>query len=296
MSPRLRQKLDWIENWMKTQVKSALESRYELGEQVLEIYLDETKHGAKVYGRNAIDNICKILKWDDGVIRACLRFVQLYTRKDLDRLCSLILPRGEPISWSHLRCLFQVPEPERREALLQQTVQEGWTCTELALAVKHLDDPRGRPVKIPPSFDGLAQQQLQFVETWEKRYPKIWASSEQSFTSRAGQLKPEEVTEDRLREAADLADRLRQMAKQVTQAAEKAEAVVSNFERILAERKAASPPATPSPAAQEPVESPSPKATASSAEKQKNNRASTGQKKTRASTSGKKPKRRDNQD
>jgi hypothetical protein len=140
MSPKLREKYEWIRQWLASDVSYSLQSRYELGEQVLEIYLDETKNGAKVYGQRAIEKICKLLDWDDGVIRACLRLVQTYTRQDIARICSLKLPRKEPVTWSHLRSLLAVDDPGQREELLQKTVAEGWTCTELGQEVKRLAD------------------------------------------------------------------------------------------------------------------------------------------------------------
>src|SRR5262245_24313106 len=69
MSPKLREKYDWIRGWLERQNQSLLRSYYELGEQVQEIYLDETSNGSKVYGRFAIQRICTVLDWDDSLIR-----------------------------------------------------------------------------------------------------------------------------------------------------------------------------------------------------------------------------------
>jgi hypothetical protein len=244
MSPKLREKYEWIREWLDTEIKTTLQSRYELGEQVLEIYMDETKNGAKVYGRGAINKICKLLDWDDGVIRACLKLVQTYTREDIVRICALKLPRDEPVTWSHVRTLLEVDDPTQRDELLEKTVAEGLTCTELGLEVKQLvekapDDGRGRPVKVPSSFSGLVQQQLQVADTWEKRYAKVWSNSPQSFITRATELQEKELTEEHLRYATVLAHRLRQMADQAVAAAKKAEEVVRQFEQLLAERKKA---------------------------------------------------------
>ena len=57
------------------------------------------------------------------------------------------------------------------------------------------------------------------------------------------------MTEERLKEASELAYQLRVVADEANRAADKAEAVVRNFERILAERKAS----TDSPAKSTPV-------------------------------------------
>ena len=76
----------------------SLRSRYELGLQVQELYEDERKNAGKTYGRNAIGRICKLLNWDDGLIRMALRFVRAYSPEDLERLCAQVLPKGQPLT------------------------------------------------------------------------------------------------------------------------------------------------------------------------------------------------------
>jgi hypothetical protein len=98
MTPACRKKLKYVENWLRREVDHTLRSRNELGLQVLELYQDERTNGGKCYGKNAIGRICKLLRWDDGVIRLALRFVQTYTPDDLERLCKHVLPGGEPLT------------------------------------------------------------------------------------------------------------------------------------------------------------------------------------------------------
>src|SRR5262245_29355267 len=79
MQPACRKKLPSIETWLRKDMEHCLRSRYELGLQVQELYEDERKNNGKIYGRHAIGRICKILKWDDGMIRLALRFVQAFS-------------------------------------------------------------------------------------------------------------------------------------------------------------------------------------------------------------------------
>src|SRR5262245_31984178 len=132
MTPACRKKLQYFENWLRKEVDHTLRSRYELGLQVQELYEDERKNGGKLYGKDAIGRICKILCWDDDLIRLALRFVQTFTPEDLERLCSMVLPKGEPLTWSHVRALIPIDDAARRQELLDRTVAEGWTCNELA--------------------------------------------------------------------------------------------------------------------------------------------------------------------
>jgi hypothetical protein len=68
MTPTCRKKLKYFESRLRREVDHTLRSRYELGLQVQELYEDERKNGAKVYGKNAIGRICKILRLTTEVL------------------------------------------------------------------------------------------------------------------------------------------------------------------------------------------------------------------------------------
>jgi hypothetical protein len=242
MTPACRKKLRYFETWLRKEVDHTLRRRYELGLEVLELYEDERKNGGKLYGKNAIGRICKLLRWDDGVIRFALRFVRAFSREDLERLCALVLPTGEPLTWSHVRALLAVNDASRRQDLLRRTAEEGWSCTELAQAIVRREDrpagdKRGRPPRVPKDFDGAVAQQQESAEQWDRRYTRVWAKQEGSLVTQAANLPAEEVTEQRLRRARELAVQLRRVANQALAQAERAEQVVRDFERILSERQ-----------------------------------------------------------
>src|SRR5262245_37764296 len=94
MTPACRKKLSYIETWLRKDMDHCLRSRYELGLQVQELYEDERKNNGKIYGKNAIGRICKLLNWEDGLLRWALRFVQAFTPEGLQRPCSSVLPGG----------------------------------------------------------------------------------------------------------------------------------------------------------------------------------------------------------
>lgn len=242
MTPECRKKLEDIASWFRNEVNHGLRSRYELGLQVKELYEDEKRHGGKIYGKNSIGRICKLFRWDDGLIRMSLRFVQTYSPEDLDRLCTLVLPSGEPLNWSHMRALIPVQDLQRRKELLDKTVTEGLTCIELAQEAKQImdhpsGDGRGRPPQKPKDFDSAVAQQRKHAEDWDRRHFKVWAANESSVVAQAAKLAPDEVTEERLRLAQELASELRRVADQANDQADKADQVVRDFERILDERK-----------------------------------------------------------
>jgi hypothetical protein len=250
MNLAFREKLKYFETWLRNEVDHALRGRYELGQQALELYKDERDNGGKAYGRHAIDRICTLLRWDDGVIRTALRFVQTFTPEDLERLCGLVLPKGEPVTWSHVRTLVQVRDAARRQQLLDKTVAEGWTCDQLAhemrrLAERPANDGRGRPPRLPRHFDDAVAQQQESADRWDRLHTKVWVTDKHSLAAQAAQLAPEEVTDERLRGARQLAAQLRRVADEARAQAEQAEEVVRGFERILAERQRAEAPARP---------------------------------------------------
>ncbi len=242
MQPKLREKYETIQELIETHVHSTVVFHYDLGEHFRAIYDDETSNKAKVYGKHAVQNICRLLGIDKTLVNNCMKFVEVYSRDDLNMLCTRLLPRNEHLSWSHVRLLVQEDDDKRREQLLEKTFAEGMTCSELAYAIRCGGDREsnkgGRPLKIPASFDGMVQQQKKAAEEWERRNQRVWSHPTHSLVVKAAELAEEEVTEGRLKEAAELAHQLRVVADEANRAAEKAEAVVRNFERILAERKA----------------------------------------------------------
>jgi len=242
MTPAFREKLKYFENWLRKEMKHALQARYELGLVAQELYQDETKNGGKRYGRHAIDRICKILRWDDGVIRLALQFVQVYSQEDLERLCAVVLPSGEPLNWSHVRYLIRLNDTNERQHLLEQTITKGWTCSQLAMQIVNMGkrkegDGRGRPPRKPKTFDDAVFQQQESAERWDRLHSKVWGKPDCSLIAQAGKLTVDEVTEERHYDARNLAIQLRRVANQAVEQAEKAEQVVRDFERILKERQ-----------------------------------------------------------
>jgi hypothetical protein len=164
-----------------------------------------------------------------------MRFAQLCSREDLERLCAAVLPRGEGLSWSHVRCLLQIEDRTQRETLLEKVVEDGLTCSELAYEVKQLHDAdnRGRPPKVPADFDGMLTQQRQFVDQWDRRFTKTWTDAKRSLFTKAAALKPEEVTEEKVKQTRELAHTLRSLKKEVGFAVDKLEAIAKGLQEKL---------------------------------------------------------------
>jgi hypothetical protein len=246
MTPQFREKLEYFKNWYRNEASHSLRCRYELGLQVMELYDDEKNNNGNTYGRNAIGHVCKLLRWEDDLIRMALRFAKIYSKEELEQLCTKTLPSGEPLSWSHVRTLIPVTDAKQRQELLDKAVKEGLTCMELAQEVKNLMDRpsvdgRGRPPRQPKDFDTAVAQQKKHCGDWDRRYFKVWAPEDKSLVAHAAKLAPNEITEDHLRQARELANELRRVADQANDQADKADQVVKTFEHILEDRKEKTP-------------------------------------------------------
>ena len=233
-------KLTYFDNWLRVEMTRTLRSRYELGLQALELYEDEKK-GGSVYGKGAIENICKVLRWDDGLIRSALKLVRVYTPEQMNGICKLVLPDGQPLNWSHLRTIILVRDPVQRQTLLDRTVAEGLTCTQVAREFTRLgqsrpDETRGRPPRLPKNFDEAVSGQMHAAAQWDRLHNQIWGLPERSLVAHASKLDPKDMTSQRVDQLRKLVDELRRVADQATEHAEKAEGIARDFARTLNEK------------------------------------------------------------
>jgi uncharacterized protein (UPF0216 family) len=86
MKPKLRERFDQIRELVENEIHAVLRNRYELGVHFKVLYDDETDNGAKIYGREAVKNITRVLGIEETLVRACIKFVQLYSRNELESL------------------------------------------------------------------------------------------------------------------------------------------------------------------------------------------------------------------
>lgn len=205
MNPALSRKLTWIQNWLDRDRKHELESRYQLGLQVQEIYLDETENGSRVYGASAIERICDAVGVDKGLIRSALRFVQVFAPDELARLSSQKLSNGQPLTWTHVLRLCELKDAEERDAALQRTIDKALTADELGdfvqerrSATRQEPDGRGRPLKVPVDFDKLLHQQSKVTDDWVRRFQKVWSGAETSLSAQAQSLEAARITSEHL--------------------------------------------------------------------------------------------------
>jgi hypothetical protein len=239
MCPALREKAKEVREWLEAETHHSLLSRYRLGLILRDVEEDEQSHGGERYGEDAVNRLRALLPWEDGIIRIALRFVRAYSQEEAERLAQLRTRNGQPLAWSHVRCLVQVDDRQEREELLDRTVAENWTSLRLAEEVKAYHEEknpsnRGRPLTRPKTFDAVLHQQQGLADRFIERSEQVWADGDHSLTRRFTELTPDERTEERVEELEAHVERLRRLRDAVEKRLREAEAVLTKFRKAVA--------------------------------------------------------------
>jgi len=200
--PSLREKLDWVIEWIKDEARHSLMRRYDLGLVIKEIF-DDQKAGGSIYGKKALAKISRFTGEDPQLSRLAMRLVTCFTREQLEELSRTVMSdRVTPLSYSHIRQLLIIDNPSARKTALDKTVKHCWTSGELGAYIQDMynpDRPRssaGRPPAIPRTLDGLIVQQSQIVGELESRCEKVWMHEDHSISAKVDGLDTTSYTEE----------------------------------------------------------------------------------------------------
>ena len=219
-TPAFREKLDKCQKWFDREARRSIKARWELGLEIKAVYDDVTDHRGSHYGVHAMEEIGDYFGWDDGVVYASLRLAQQFTEEEIDEICAMKTPGGQPVFYSHLMSIINF-EREKRRQLINQAVAESWTAGQLVHVAKeekekeererhrHQDqnndekpeksskeDGRGRPIGKPKSFDAVAAQMEDFADDFLNRSTLVWDSDEHGLFAKMSQLSTDEYTEE----------------------------------------------------------------------------------------------------
>jgi hypothetical protein len=241
MNPDLKEKVQQILAWYQAERKHTLIARYDLGLIVKDIFDNDPAAGTGPYGYQAMERVCQVLKGiDDGLIYACLHMVQCYTRKEVEELATLQNLDGRPLTWTHVRTLVRVKNPNQRAELLQRTLDDSWTVTELEqqyrTLVKGPAEPRGRKLAVPKNLDGALLQQGTLADKYLARSEHVWGLPEHNLLELASEACPSEITEQKVQALKEHAEKLRRLAQLAVRHAEEAETVYRKYSDILSRR------------------------------------------------------------
>ena len=93
-------------------------------------------HGGK-YGAKAVRKLTQALNWSKSAVYDYANVA--LTWPDQDKFDELVVKDdkfGKPLSWSHIILLATVSDDARREQLIQDSLQNGWTVRELKMETR----------------------------------------------------------------------------------------------------------------------------------------------------------------
>jgi hypothetical protein len=156
-------------------------------------------------------------------------FARSFSDVELEVLCALQTPAGNPLTFSHVRAVISVEDPKKRAVLLKRAASEGWTHDVLARATVEVTGSRkhhgGKPPSRPRTPDAALMQIAKYTEEWLSRYEKAWDDSKSPLGT-ADNMRPKEVRA--------LKDPLAQARKAVKQLGEAARSLDTKLEKMAA--------------------------------------------------------------
>jgi len=131
----------------------------------------------KKYGKKAVKNLMAALKIDRASLYRWGKVVEVWpTRSGMEKVLSRRNCHGDPITWSHLELLAEVPADSTREELLSIVLEKGLSVRELRLQAGVKKTRKG-PTKTLPlrqvgtiwkQADVLMQEQLRWSDTFSR--------------------------------------------------------------------------------------------------------------------------------
>jgi hypothetical protein len=229
MPPALREKLDVLLDWLKDDREYTLVSRWELGNELLTIEEAEETGDTKRFGKKALTKLSKFVDDDPSMLRVVTKFARCWTRKEVEHFSSALMSDGVThLSYTHLRALANVKEEKKRKELLDATLKNCWTASQLSKEIVALHgsksrNPKGRKPAIPKDAKSVIQQQLLFAEDFENRNLKVWKDPQHSLSKHIANMDNSEYSEQLAEQLGHLAKRMRQLAEEADKRASEAE-------------------------------------------------------------------------
>jgi hypothetical protein len=236
----LRGKIGWIMEWQQRQGAASILGRWELGQEIDEIWRDQ-KQGGKIYGRSSKRVIALFMQEDPSIVNMAHKLYTTY--RDYKRLKEITEMRMQDgvtyLSYSHMRQLLAIKDEQTRHELLNRCLEECWTSSQLGVAVQELNggkqsnNPNGRGVAIPANAETVIGQMIDFADDFESRNIKVWKDPRHSVAAQVEKLEPIQYTEDLAKKLGELAHRMRQLANEANARAEEAERKYEEVNRVL---------------------------------------------------------------
>lgn len=234
----LKAKLGWIIDWQRTETSRGILGRWDLGEEIDEIYEDARKNSGRIYGPGAKSAIALFLQEDPSIVNVAHKIYKTFpTRVDLVRLTECTMKDGVThLSYSHIRQLITVRDTDARESLVEQCLANCWTSARLGDAIQEMyggtrtNNPNGRAA-VPKGAEGVINQMISFADDFESRNVRVWGNNTTSLSSQIDKLQPAQYTEELAKKLGELAHRMQQLAEEAVARANEAQA---KYQQVLA--------------------------------------------------------------
>jgi hypothetical protein len=191
------------------QVPERYRSNCDLGLRVEEKVKQEglSKGGAIVAVARETGRNKSAVKYAHNVVRR-LDVPQLW------RLSGMRTRSGHPLSWSHVRQLGMVADPQQLTGLIEDLAGQGWTCEELCEEIRRRKGASagrgGRKYRRPETlWEGLKQVE-RHCQRWLKYHDELWSRGQADWLSSSGCGDEVGAVQDRVEE---VRSRLRQLAR-----------------------------------------------------------------------------------
>jgi hypothetical protein len=150
------------------------------------------------------------------------------------------LPRGNPLTYTHVVELARIEDETRREKILKQAVKEGWTTRKLTKVIQagpsqqdKPEDHRGRPLAKPRDFDAVLDQQASFIKDFLSRNDQVWSHEEHFLSAKVEDLTGDQFTQERANRLKQHADQMNLLAQKAKERADEALGVHKLFVQVL---------------------------------------------------------------
>src|SRR4051794_11449651 len=92
--PALREKVEWIRNYLDDEWRRSITGRYQLALVIKQVYDDVKENNGAVYGARAVDALKKAFGWKEGIIYQALHVADTFTPQQIDEITRMRLPDG----------------------------------------------------------------------------------------------------------------------------------------------------------------------------------------------------------
>ncbi len=148
-----------------------------------------------------IERFARLYGMTEVTLRKARSFAREYTETDLERLCKLRRPNGQPLNWGLIPYLLTVKGKRLRRRLEKQAAEHGWDAIQLFAEIRrHRPKPMrsgGRPLKRHASDAEAFAHLVAEARRWSER-------------SKMVQSVPKRLRQDVRRKAIDVLERLKQ--------------------------------------------------------------------------------------